>query len=683
MKRRSLMADAFSQHASFTACLALQKLRNGCVALIALGLSLSAQAVTYYWDGKSTTANADGGAGPWNTTSNNWDAAATGGAAVSWPSTGTDNKAIFGGTAGTVTNDAGGVTANALAFTTANYTITGGPLALNGTAPSITNAVAATINCDLTGTDGLTKQGAGSLTLSGNNAGLSGTVTISDGSVYCYSNALPSASRLVIASSGNAWFEANGSFTRPLGTSSDGQVDMSQNAGGRIVGLSARGGDLTVNFGGQAETLVWGSTTGFNPSILGLASANATGTLTLENPINLNGTLRTNDVANGAADIDAIMNGIISGTGTSGLVKSGAGTLLLTQKNTYAGGTTFISSQGVVNPLRISNSDALGTGSITFLGSNNDMSVLQLTGNITVTNKFNDWPSRNTAVYANLQNITGTNTVTSNIRTGGGGDSSTLLSDAGLLVLNGSFTGRILKLKGAGDGHIQGGLTMVTAGYGNSIRKFDSGTWTISGVNTYTGMTEIVAGTLQVGNGGTTGNLGSGVVSNGATLVINRSNSYTVSNLIYGAGSLILSGAGTITLVTNNTYTGLTQVNNGTLVLGCNNALTTNNALTLSGGTLNPGSFSNDLSTLTLSTGTASMMPVNTGTCKLSFTGLSGTGTLAITGTVGSQTLRFGTDSTTLTRDQLNLIRANNKKVYLDSKGYLLIIPDGTMIRFF
>ena len=30
----------------------------------------------------------------------------------------------------------------------------------------------------------------------------------------------------------------------------------------------------------------------------------------------------------------------------------------------------------------------------------------------------------------------------------------------------------------------------------------------------------------------------------------------------------------------------------------------------------------------------------------------------------------------------LNLIRANNRKVYLDGNGYLLIIPDGTVLRF-
>ena len=646
-----------------------QKLRNGCVAIIALGLPLSAQAVTNYWDGTSTTANADGGGGPWNTTTNNWNDAATLGAAVTWPSTGTDNKAVFGGTAGTVTIIAGGVTANCLAFNTANYTVAGGPLALNGTAPSITNGVAATINVNLTGTEGLTKLGNETLVLGGANSGLTGTLTIAgatsgnnggvqiqstaafggitnvviangslinlagsavipsnvtftvsgaggfttppgvirggggncvingpvflsnntvrvacysgtsltfngpvtapvssgrgliirvgdnqgvilsntnnywegdtavaQGVCYFYPGALPATSKLAIAGSAPAWFESNGSFTRPLGTTSAGQVDMASGFfAGRIFGLSARGGDLRVNFGGASTNVTWGSTAGFKPGVLGLAGANATGTLTLENPIDLNNDLREINVADGSAATDAVISGTLSGTGASGVNKTGAGTLLLTGNNTYAG------------------------------------------------------------------------------------------------------------------------LTVITN-------------------NT---------GTLQLGNGGTTGTLGGGPVTNNTKLVVNRSNAYNLTNLIAGTGTLLKLGAGTLTLSAANTYSGLTTVSNGTLAAGYDLALKAGNALTLSGGTFDAGSYSNDLSTLTLSTGTTNMMSLNTGTCKLSFTTLSGTGTLAITGKLGPSTLRFGTTSTALTTVQLNLIRANSRKVYLDSNGYLLMIPDGTVVRFF
>ena len=44
----------------------------------------------------------------------------------------------------------------------------------------------------------------------------------------------------------------------------------------------------------------------------------------------------------------------------------------------------------------------------------------------------------------------------------------------------------------------------------------------LTGANTYTGGTTISAGTLQIGNGGTTGSIAGNVTDNG-TLVFNRS----------------------------------------------------------------------------------------------------------------------------------------------------------------
>ena len=54
----------------------------------------------------------------------------------------------------------------------------------------------------------------------------------------------------------------------------------------------------------------------------------------------------------------------------------------------------------------------------------------------------------------------------------------------------------------------------------------------------YSGTTTISAGTLQLGNGGTTGTLGTGAVVNNGGLDVNRSDALTVSNDISGTGTV-------------------------------------------------------------------------------------------------------------------------------------------------
>ena len=99
------------------------------------------------------------------------------------------------------------------------------------------------------------------------------------------------------------------------------------------------------------------------------------------------------------------------------------------------------------------------------------------------------------------------------------------------------------------------------------MTKLQASTATLTANNGYSGTTTISAGVLQIGEGGTTGSLGTGAVTNNGTLTFNRSDDVSVANLISGTGALVKEGSATLTLTSNNTYSGTSTINAGTLVL--------------------------------------------------------------------------------------------------------------------
>lgn len=151
----------------------------------------------------------------------------------------------------------------------------------------------------------------------------------------------------------------------------------------------------------------------------------------------------------------------------------------------------------------------------------------------------------------------------------------------------------------------------VIAGTG-TLTKSGAGNLILSGSNTYTGTTTISAGTLQLGNGGTSGTLSpSSAIINHAALVFNRSNGVIqgvgFADAISGTGSLTNDGTGSLTLNSANTYSGLTTVNAsalkvlhanalgttaaGTVVNGSGSATASNARLDLEGGITITGEF--------------------------------------------------------------------------------------------
>ncbi|MET3514418.1 autotransporter-associated beta strand protein [Pseudacidovorax sp. 1753] len=95
-------------------------------------------------------------------------------------------------------------------------------------------------------------------------------------------------------------------------------------------------------------------------------------------------------------------------------------------------------------------------------------------------------------------------------------------------------------------------------------------------------------GKLQVGNGGTTGDISShasvALATNTANLSFKRSDNYTFGKAIGGSGNVSQDGSGTTTLTVVNTYSGTTSVNAGVLTIGVTNGLNKNSAVTVASG---------------------------------------------------------------------------------------------------
>lgn len=322
-------------------------------------------------------------------------------------------------------------------------------------------------------------------------------------------------------------------------------LDMGGNVGGYVSGvLTINGGVVTV--GGN---------------ITNTATASSRG------QVNLNG---------GQLDMT---NGSISATS---FVHRGG--ILANVTSVTVGSAHDAFSFGDVNVNYAVNGTSTGSANYSYIGTGGGATYSQ---NIDFGNYYRDF------VVADSASASADLTV-SGLLSGTGGFSK---SGAGTVVLtaNNTYAGRTQVLHGilvVGDGGTVGSLGAATAaivvngtlafnrsdtvtlanqvtGYGALTQRGAGGTLILTGANNYMGTTVIDTGaTLQVGDGGTAGTLGSGAVQNSGTLVFNRSDSFVVGNVISGSGSVVKNGAGTVTFELPASYAGSTSINSGTLALG-------------------------------------------------------------------------------------------------------------------
>lgn len=150
------------------------------------------------------------------------------------------------------------------------------------------------------------------------------------------------------------------------------------------------------------------------------------------------------------------------------------------------------------------------------------------------------------------------------------GDAAGLLTlDGGTLRTTANITASRAVVVGAAHGTLEteAGTTYTANGVisgSGGLTKAGEGTATFTADNTYTGGTTLSAGTLELGNGGTTGSIVGDVANNG-TLAFNRADASVFGGAISGTGSVDQRGAGTTRLSGLNTYSGGTSVLAGTV----------------------------------------------------------------------------------------------------------------------
>ncbi|VVE44123.1 Adhesin BmaC autotransporter [Pandoraea soli] len=366
----------------------------------------------------------------------------------------------------------------------------------------------------------------------------------------------------------------------------------------------------TQGFTLSGSSLVWSGTP---ITFAGTLVGTGVGATTARAGINLNGVASTTSFVN---------NGNISGAGITGGVVTGVGAVVnaasLVNNGTITGGSATTIAPGgagaqigngavVTNNGLIQGGNSTGgaggtgvnwsTGGATLVNHGTiqggaDLTGVNTTGGIGVAVRAAGSPNAvvntGTIVGGNggvaIANTVGVSIVNSGLIQAGAGQSvairSTTVAAFSLELQAGStIVGNVVaSAAGTNNAFILGGSTNAvfdvstvgsTAQYQNfnTYTKTGTGTWSLTGTGITSTPWTISQGTLQIGNGGTSGSV-IGNITDNATLAFNRSDTLTFDNLVGGTGGVNQLGSGTTVLTAANTYTGDTNVLAGTLAVG-------------------------------------------------------------------------------------------------------------------
>lgn len=448
-----------------------------------------------------------------------------------------------GGNEYAIQSDAGSLTVTS-AITNATATATERQLYLQGAAGG---NVSGNIT-DASGTTGLVdiyKAGAGTWTISGTNSSI-GSTNVTGGTLVYSSTA---------AMGGTTAFNLSNGATldvSALGTLTLAQTQTLSGIGTVIGSIASTSNGATITPG--------------NGTTAGTLAINGTLTLDGSNTINIG---LTNNPA-GTNDMLSVNGGLsLAGTNTIAIqllnTVLGSGTYdLINYTGSETGGLGNLVLTGLGNTTRQTFSLTNPSGQIDLVVSGNPANLKWVGGanantwDLKTTSNFFNLGTNASDIYYDLDAVTfdDTGNAASPVNI------ASTLTPASVTVNNSAENYTF-----AGTGSLTGAMTLTKSG---------TGTLTILTTNSYTGGTMINSGVVQVGNGTTSGSLGSGPITDNGSLIFNLPGTVSVPGNISGSGSITKQGSGEVDLSGASTYSGGTTISAGTLGAGGSTPLGTN-----------------------------------------------------------------------------------------------------------